>query len=237
MNVPPELLSCLDPVQPCLASLGVNFPASRFTLNGKPGTQRGRQEGMEARKRAAVSAEAGAILDDPSKLKKYDKTEEQKAAIAHAINRLPSFSVLSAELKNQVIDAFFEKKASKEENIIVQGDMGDNFYIVASGDYCVLLKQKGRTPVHFYKAGDSFGELALMYNTPRAATVQCISNGTLWALDRESFRLVQMQSNKTAEASLAQVRASPRCVRRCRIADIPAAIPSQRGNRLRTCER
>ena len=52
--------------------------------------------------------------------------------------------------------------------------------MVDSGEYSVLLKARGTTPVHYYQKGDSFGELALMYNTPRAATVQCITGGNLW---------------------------------------------------------
>ena len=45
--------------------------------------------------------------------------------------------------------------------------------------------------VHTYRnPGESFGELALLYNCPRAATVRCTRGGTLWALDRATFRAV-----------------------------------------------
>jgi serine/threonine protein kinase/CRP-like cAMP-binding protein len=81
---------------------------------------------------------------------------------------------------------------------------GDNFYVVDSGEYSVLLKAKGLTPVHYYSSGDSFGELALMYNTPRAATVQCVTAGTLWALDRVAFRRILMAHNRSNADSTAQ---------------------------------
>lgn len=38
-----------------------------------------------------------------------------------------------------------------------------------------------------YKPGESFGELALLYNAPRAATIISKTNSLLWALDRETF--------------------------------------------------
>ena len=50
--------------------------------------------------------------------------------------------------------------------------------------------QAGDRPVLTYRSGDSFGELALLYNAPRAATVLCEEDGVLWALERKAFRCV-----------------------------------------------
>jgi len=60
----------------------------------------------------------------------------------------------------------------------------------------VLLKQKGEDPVHRYMGGGSFGELALMYAVPRASTVRCAVAGSLWSLDRKTFRHAIMSHNK-----------------------------------------
>lgn len=38
-----------------------------------------------------------------------------------------------------------------------------------------------------YGSGDVFGELALLYNAPRAATIKAESDGLLWVLDRNTF--------------------------------------------------
>ena len=71
----------------------------------------------------------------------------------------------------------FEKKVVAGETIIQQGDEGDNFYVVDDGTFEVYIN--GNKVVEI-TAGGSFGELALMYNTPRAATVKAGTDGTLW---------------------------------------------------------
>lgn len=48
--------------------------------------------------------------------------------------------------------------------------------------------------VHTYENRGSFGELALLYNMPRAATIKAVSDGQLWALDRQTFRRILLKS-------------------------------------------
>ena len=88
--------------------------------------------------------------------------------------------------------------------MITQGDAGDYFYVVEKGSFEVYVNSSGALQpgpdgmgqkVGDIAEGGSFGELALMYNAPRAATVvsseaQC----TLWALDRVTFRRILMES-------------------------------------------
>ena len=92
---------------------------------------------------------------------------------------------LDNEQEGDIIDAMFEKKVDKDEMIIKEGDEGDNFYIIERGEFVAL---KGDQEVFSYDNKGSFGELALMYNCPRAATVIAKSEGTLWCVDRLSFR-------------------------------------------------
>lgn len=48
--------------------------------------------------------------------------------------------------------------------------------------------------VHTYEGSGSFGELALMYNMPRAASVRAQTPGQLWAMDRHTFRRILLKS-------------------------------------------
>ena len=83
-----------------------------------------------------------------------------------------------------------EKIASAGEVVIKEGDEGDSLYVVGSGTLSCTKVFKGQTsPTHLkkYEAGEAFGELALLYNAPRAATITADGECILYALDRQTF--------------------------------------------------
>ncbi|KAG7288654.1 hypothetical protein NEMBOFW57_005008 [Staphylotrichum longicolle] len=135
----------------------------------------------------------------------HPKTPEQLERLKQAISGNFLFSHLDEEQSAQVLGALVEKPIpTKGIKVITQGDAGDFFYVVEKGSFGVYVNPKGSLQpgpdgmgqnVGTIEAGGSFGELALMYNAPRAATVisaepQC----TLWALDRVTFRRILMES-------------------------------------------
>lgn len=87
-----------------------------------------------------------------------------------------------------------EKRVVPGEEIITQGGIGDYFYVVETGALDVFVSRNGapRVKVTDYTANGSFGELALMYNAPRAASVVAVADCILWALDRVTFRRILM---------------------------------------------
>ena len=98
-------------------------------------------------------------------------------------------SLEDKELKT-VIDSFEEKHYKQGQNVITQGEEGDVLYLVDSGELiCEKVFKAGDPPTYLktYKPGESFGELALLYNAPRAATIRAKTECTCWALDRECF--------------------------------------------------
>ena len=210
--------SCLPQLKPCLASLqeagsdGVSKDKKSKGAGGDKANdgKGGGDKKVTEKKRAAVSAETWGEVGDTGVPKEYTKTAEQRSFLEGATKDSTLFAGCTDDGRKKLIDSMFERKCMADEVIIAQGDPGDNFYVAQSGTYSVTLKQKGVTPVHFYKMGDTFGELALMYNTPRAATVKCVSDGTLWALDRIAFRSILMTVNKSAAQETAQVSYTPR---------------------------
>jgi CRP-like cAMP-binding protein len=75
------------------------------------------------------------------------------------------------------------------EVIVRQGDEGDSFYVVREGLVDVTRQDgRARRKLATLKAGDYFGEMALLYNQPRIATVAGAEAGSVWRLGRHDFR-------------------------------------------------
>jgi len=70
-------------------------------------------------------------------------------------------------------------------------------FVVGSGTLSCTKIFKGNTDPTFLKSytpGDAFGELALLYNAPRAATITAIEACLLWKLDRDTFNHIVKDS-------------------------------------------
>uniref|UniRef100_A0A3Q2CTP5 cAMP-dependent protein kinase type II-alpha regulatory subunit n=1 Tax=Cyprinodon variegatus TaxID=28743 RepID=A0A3Q2CTP5_CYPVA len=122
----------------------------------------------------------------------HPKTDEQRCRLQEACRDILLFKTLDQEQFSQVLDAMFELKVQPQEHVIDQGDDGDNFYVIERGVYDIVVTGKC---VGQYNNKGSFGELALMYNTPRAATIIATQEGSLWGLDRATFRRLIVKEN------------------------------------------
>ncbi|KAI8375561.1 cyclic nucleotide-binding-like protein [Blakeslea trispora] len=165
-----------------------NFSTAPIHLSIPTNYNRGR--------RTSVSAESMAPSSQSFTVKKViAKTEEEVESIKVSIGSNFLFKNLDEEHHRDVVDAMVETPVKEGTAIIEQGGVGDYFYIVYSGSFdCFITKDERTTKVTSYEAGGSFGELALMYNAPRAATIVATSDAVLWALDRLTFRTILMEN-------------------------------------------
>ncbi|XP_012056741.1 PREDICTED: cAMP-dependent protein kinase type II regulatory subunit [Atta cephalotes] len=127
----------------------------------------------------------------------HPKSDEQRQRLGESVKNILLFRSLDEEQMADVLDAMFEKIVQPEEFIIRQGDDGDNFYVIERGKFEVYVKDPAtaiENHIHTYDNRGAFGELALLYNMPRAATVKAITSGTLWAMDRQTFRRILLKS-------------------------------------------
>ncbi|VBB31819.1 unnamed protein product [Acanthocheilonema viteae] len=170
------------------------------TIDEPPKIQQGN------RRRLAVSAE----VPDENEAANYDKVvipkdDETRRALEAAMCRnilfshLEEHSITEVELsylqgdeQKAIFDAMFPVEKKKGETIIEQGEEGDNFYVIDSGEVDVFVNGEYALSI---KEGGSFGELALIYGTPRAATVVAKSDVVkCWAIDRITYRQILMGS-------------------------------------------
>uniref|UniRef100_A0A674PNG7 cAMP-dependent protein kinase type II-alpha regulatory subunit n=1 Tax=Takifugu rubripes TaxID=31033 RepID=A0A674PNG7_TAKRU len=122
----------------------------------------------------------------------HPKTDVQRCRLQEACRDILLFKTLDQEQFSQVLDAMFESRVQAQEHVIDQGDDGDNFYVIERGVFDIVVSGNC---VGQYNNKGSFGELALMYNTPRAATIIATQEGALWGLDRATFRRLIVKNN------------------------------------------
>ena len=163
---------------------------------------------LHINKRAAVVAKA--VEKDYIK-KTIPKSEDVRKLIYNAIKPNILFRACSEEELVDLVDAFSMTELKAGATVIKQGDEGEHFYVVENGELDITVRMgKGGNEVQVgvpYVSGSAFGELALMYGSPRAATIRAKNNCILWNIDRQAFRGITGQHKfKRAESDIKFLR-------------------------------
>ena len=103
------------------------------------------------------------------------------------LRELPVFGTLDSEKLTVILEHGGWIAAGPGEVLITQGEPGDRFFVVASGRAEVV---RDGSPVGAIGKGRYFGEVALLRDVPRTATVTASTPMRLFALDRDGFELV-----------------------------------------------
>jgi MFS family permease len=113
-----------------------------------------------------------------------DRPDPSVAVRTTLLRAHPIFAPLAEATLEQLARQLDGCEAHSGDELIRQGDRGDRVYIVAVGELAVDVD--GRPGEHL-GAGDVFGEIALLRDVPRTATVQAVTDCTLFTLRREEF--------------------------------------------------
>ena len=81
----------------------------------------------------------------------------------------------------RIVDCMRPVTYNKSDIIICEGDFGDQFYVIESGEAVASVIGQGN--VNTYTVGGCFGELALIFNSPRAASVVAVEAVKAWTID------------------------------------------------------
>lgn len=156
-----------------------------------------REKRNDALRRGDIFGES-VQFDTPLELKSVAKSSESATLIRHALLNNFLFYTIGHSDIDSIVKFMTEKHAVANEVIIKEDDHGDFFYVVETGLFSISVHD---TVVNYVQRGATFGELALVYNCPRTATVTCSQAGRLWALDRITFRrlVARIQSDQICE--------------------------------------
>ena len=118
----------------------------------------------------------------------HTKTKTEAAFLDEALTDNFIFLNLDKPSRETLVNAMEPITVPKGDVIIKQGDLGDYFYVIEMGTVVFIVD--GKT-VGKGEKGKCFGELALLYDCPRAATVICETDCHLWRVDQHTVRKIK----------------------------------------------
>lgn len=149
--------------------------------------------------RMAISAETNQKNVDLKKLPKVPKAKEDRTFLSTALETNQFFRSLKADQITKIIDCMEKKKLKADVEIIKEGTDGTYLYIIENGTVAVSTAKDGEVAeVH---EGKIFGELALLYNCRRTASVRTKTDVIVYQLDRRYFQAIVQSTGAERDAA------------------------------------
>lgn len=102
-------------------------------------------------------------------------------------------------LREEIIKEMFYCEAEKDEFIFKQDESASSFFLIEKGKFQVIINEQNK---RILTNGDGFGDLALLYNSPRSGSILSLEKGSLWGIDRATFRsAIEDMSTKDYEVN------------------------------------
>ncbi|XP_037541783.1 cGMP-dependent protein kinase 1 [Nematolebias whitei] len=130
---------------------------------------------------------------------KVKKTVSETSLIVKAIQKNDFLSRLDDEQIAMMVDLLVASHIKPGGEVISEGSEGDSMYIVADGE--LIVTQAGRD-LRTLIRGDVFGELAILYNCKRTATVKAKTSVHLWCMERQTYRTIITNKSKKKREQL-----------------------------------
>ena len=108
-----------------------------------------------------------------------------QSATAHELAQIGLLAELPGEKLLRLAERMERRQLAPGEAVLRQGESGDRFYVVLSGLLSVRQEARGERGV--LRPGDYFGEVALVMDVPRTATVSAMTPATIASCERAVF--------------------------------------------------
>ena len=125
--------------------------------------------------------------------------EQQIAMLEKILEQDYMFTVLPREARSKYAKAFRPLRLGPNVTVFKQGDRPDKFYAIETGSFLVTVT---KDQTRLVGAGQTFGELAMLYQCTRSATVTSTEESNLWYLDRATFHQAVDEIEKIKETKL-----------------------------------
>ena len=135
---------------------------------------------------------------------KNDSNVHVTEKICEYLRATEFFKDLTPRTLADVANMFHAEDYLPGENVVLEGEQGDEFFMIEKGKVAVKTRRAGDEPVNELGPGDYFGEVALVTNQPRNATIVAVEPTTCFVLDREEFRKV-VEASDSFEAEVRKV--------------------------------
>ncbi|XP_034728776.1 cGMP-dependent protein kinase 2 [Etheostoma cragini] len=178
-------------------------PSIRVTSRGSPNLSVRIKETLNRRKgaKAGVSAEPTSRTYDSSSLPKFSfekvrvpKDASVKKLLTDSLNKNQYLKRLELQQVKDMVECMYERTYQQGEYVIKQGEPGNHLFVLADGKLDVFQHNKLLTSIAVWT---TFGELAILYNCTRTASVRVVNKVRVWALDREVFQNIMRRTAET----------------------------------------
>ncbi|CAH1119440.1 unnamed protein product [Phaedon cochleariae] len=144
-------------------------------------------------KKQGVSAESSECTGDGGNIPitKYDKDFRSKQLIKQAILDNDFLKNMDTCQVREMVDCMHPKEFSAGSLVITEGEAGGALFVSARGELEVI--KDGKVLGHM-GPGKAFGELAILYNCTRTASIRAVDNVKVWILDRKVFQQIMMRT-------------------------------------------
>uniref|UniRef100_A0ACB8E9A6 cGMP-dependent protein kinase 2 n=1 Tax=Sphaerodactylus townsendi TaxID=933632 RepID=A0ACB8E9A6_9SAUR len=118
----------------------------------------------------------------------------EKKLITDALNRNQFLKRLDQQQIRDMVECMYGRTYQQGSYIIKQGEAGNHIFVLAEGRLEVFQQNKLLSSIPVWTA---FGELAILYNCTRTASVKAVTSVKTWALDREVFQNIMRRTAQT----------------------------------------
>ncbi|KAG5888241.1 hypothetical protein JTB14_027923 [Gonioctena quinquepunctata] len=133
------------------------------------------------------------IVEIDEELPVHPKVPEDELLIRKGIENNDFISeIITKDRLDNVVAAMYKRPVKANEIVIREGEKGNHMYISAGGKFSIM---KQRKLVGTFQDVRVFGELAILYNAKRLATIKAVTSGSVWVLDNNVYQLILYQYN------------------------------------------